>query len=483
MRFNLHTLGAIEAFEDNRLTRSELRKAIMIRSQLLSRIGIKPGNLVILLHGNTPSFFADLFAIWWNGACAVCLNPEITNEEILRITNFISPSAILVDEKQTPPTLPGVDVYCLEKESVSQTDLNRHHKHSLDNPSIILFTSGTTGEPKGVTHTFRSILARIVLNQQFVSKEDMARTLCPLPTHFGHGLIGNCLTPLLTGADLLLVKGNKVETISSLSKIIEKHETTFLSSVPAFWKIATKLSSSPSCKSLRRIHVGSAPLSSDLWGTISDWCHTPNVVNMYGITETANWICGASADEHDPSDGLIGKMWGGFAAVLNDEGEIKSEGEGEILIQSPSIMQGYFRREDLTDEVLRDGWFFTGDVGKISKDKLIHLTGRKKYEINRAGIKIHPEDIDLLLERHPSVVEACAFSQPDDIAGEIVGVAVVMDAKSRTEISSVKKWCNERLVNEKIPSRWFVVDNIPKSDRGKVNRDHVAKYCSVKASI
>jgi acyl-CoA synthetase (AMP-forming)/AMP-acid ligase II len=170
-------------------------------------------------------------------------------------------------------------------------------------------------------------------------------------------------------------------------------------------------------------------------------------------------------------------MWGGSAAVLDAEGNVHAQGEGELLVQSPSLMLGYFQLPEQTDAVLRNGWFHTGDIGLIDAKGTIRLTGRQKYEINRGGIKVHPEDIDLLLERHDSVGEACAFALPDEIEGEIVAVAVTSGDGSTINPRALRLWCAERLAREKIPSRWFVVDEIPKTDRGKVNRDNVAAYC------
>ena len=110
----------------------------------------------------------------------------------------------------------------------------------IDNPALILFTSGTTGTPKGVVHTFRSLLSRISLNQIIIGSKALDVTLCPLPTHFGHGLIGNCLTPLLNGKELILFPGNEIKNIFNLGKLIDNYGVTFLSSVPSMWKIAIK---------------------------------------------------------------------------------------------------------------------------------------------------------------------------------------------------------------------------------------------------
>ncbi len=154
------------------------------------------------------------------------------------------------------------------------------------------------------------------------------------------------------------------------------------------------------------------------------WSGQNNVCNMYGITETANWVAGASSSEYEPDNGLVGKMWGGEAAVINKEGQRHINGEGEIVLKPPSLMQGYFQRSDLTELVMQDGWYRTGDWGSIDENGVIRLLGRTKTEINKAGIKILPEEIDLLLEGHPAVLEACAFGVADAISGETVAAAV-----------------------------------------------------------
>ena len=157
-------------------------------------------------------------------------------------------------------------------------------------------------------------------------------------------------------------------------------------------------------------------------------------------------------------------------------GAVSDQGEGEILLQTPSLMTGYHQRPDLSGEVLRAGWFHTGDIGAIDADGVIRLSGRAKSEINRAGIKVHPEEVDLLLERHPDVAEACTFGVPDAVSGEIVGAAVCLADNAAVTPADLRAWCLERMRREGVPEKWYVVDHIPKTDRGKINRDAVRTY-------
>ena len=472
----MQRLGAIaDAKTGEEWSGAQLASEAERRARRLAAADVGRGDRVVIRHGGTPAFFADLFAAWRTGACAACINPGTTDPELANLAAFVEAKAILSGDAQTEPK--GVDAPNLRLGERSGREAEPASASSLDDDALILFTSGTTGAPKGVVHTFRSLLARVALNQAHIGAADLARTLCVLPTHFGHGLIGNCLTPLLAGSPLLLGPPGTVQGAAQLAKLVDAERVTFMSSVPSYWKLALKVTKPPAGSTLRRVHVGSAPLSAELWRQIGAWAGTDEVVNMYGITETANWLAGASAREGGVGDGRIGRMWGGAIAVRGLDGSICGEGEGELLVQSASLMKGYFRRPDLTEAVLRDGWFHTGDIGRIDALGEVWLTGRAKYEINRGGLKVHPEDIDVLLERHEAVHEACAFAIPDEVAGESVGVAVQLADGAVLEPKALKAWSAERLAREKLPDRWWIVAEIPKTDRGKVNRDVVARAC------
>lgn len=474
MRFASSNFGTlIDPIRDARLTGVELERQVAVNAAKLQRLGGQRGRVVVIRHGGTPRFFVDLLSVWASGASAACLNPGTTLPELETIADFLNPVCILTKD-DGGGSIRGVPVVDL----ASMPDAEAADVASeLDDDALLLFTSGTTGDPKGVLHTFRSLLARTALNRFHIGDAEMARTLCVLPTHFGHGLIGNCLSPLMAGQDVILGPGGDLRFISGLGGVLDQYKITFMSSVPSFWKVALRSATRPKEGSLKRVHIGSAPLSADLWGEVAAWSGTRNVVNMYGITETANWIGGASSVDFEPEDGLIGRLWGGQAAVLLEGSHISATGEGELLVQTPSLMKGYYKRSDLSALSLRDGWFYTGDIGRIDADGVVRLTGRQKHEINRAGLKVHPEDIDILLERHKDVREACAFGIPDPISGEAVAVAVVLNDGVQLSQAELRLWAGERIAPEKVPTRWFFVTDIPKTDRGKINRKVVADKC------
>lgn len=444
------------------------------RRAVLARHGVGPGSVVAICHSGSALFFADLFAVWSVGAAAACLDGSLTDVEFQNVIGFIKPAVLLVNgpNASRPPGIPVLELAGSPAPAPAAGSIPVA-AFDPDRPALILFTSGTTGNPKGVVLTYRALQKRVELNVAAIGAVALRRALVTLPTHFGHGLIGNSLTPLLSGSDIVLCPSDALRG-DRLGRVIDRHAITFMSSVPALWNLVLRTGAPPAGGSLLRVHVGSAPLSAKLWSEITAWTRA-EVVNCFGMTETANWISGASSRVDGIADGLVGKPWGGAAGVLDDRGAIHPAGTGEIVVRSPSLTSGYFKRPDLTAAVMIDGWFRTGDRGTVDDAGRIWLTGRIKDEINRAGFKVQPAEIDMVIEAHPAVAEACVFGIPDPVSGEAVGAAVRLKEQASTDVASLQAWCRERLRREATPERWFVVEAIPRNARGKVNRDAVRR--------
>lgn len=468
---SLSNFGGIEDVGlGQRWDRERLAREVQCRASLLLALGIGRGSTVTIAHGGSTLFFADLLAAWSVGAAVVCLDSSLTPSEIRNIIEF-SKSAIVLVGRNTALSfsVPAVDLagqYAADEASISGRTFDL--AALLDAPALILFTSGTTDVPKGVILSFQAIVARIDANISAIGRDTLRRTLVTLPTHFGHGLIGNSLTALFAGGDLVLHPLG-ISLAQNLGNVIDRYRISFLSSTPTFWRVATAHSRSPSGNTLVRVHIGSAPLSAALWSKVAVWSRA-DVVNCYGATEVANWMAGASSRADGIAEGLVGRMWGGVAAVKDNSGEIRTTGDGEILVRPPSLMAGYLSCPNLTAAALAQGWFHTGDRGTVDAQGRIWLAGRIKSEINRSGVKIQPEEVDALLEQHPDVEEVCVFGIPDSISGEKVAAAVKLAARSSVTSEQLHAWCRDRLRSEAIPERWFFVSSIPRSDRGKVSR-------------
>jgi acyl-CoA synthetase (AMP-forming)/AMP-acid ligase II len=468
---------------------------IASRVTLFRSLGMGVADRVLILHGNDLEFFIELLAIWQVGACAIPIDDRLAPYEIDRIRGAAHPRFATA-----PASFDGSIVSALSQRGIVMMDAHADGDDgtpdpspgmvSLDDAALILFTSGTTGNPKGVVHTHRSLQARWALLHQCLGERAYRRSLCVLPTHFGHGLICNCLFPWLQGAELFIAPSFNMEVASTLGRIIDENAISFLSSVPALWRLVLKVSGPPKGGSLQRIHCGSAPLSEDLWRQIREWSQIDEVYNSYGITETGSWTAGTSIDGLVPEDGLIGYPWGASikvcrdATVCADEIEVCGAGEeGYIWLSTPALMKGYLDREDLTRDVVKNGWFTTGDIGLIDERGYLYLRGRSREEINKGGMKIYPTDVDLVAENSPGVSDVCTFAIHDALYGQDVGIALVIKGNPKKVVADLKKRMCERLARHKIPVRWYLLDEIPRTSRGKINRAAVAKICNANSQF
>jgi acyl-CoA synthetase (AMP-forming)/AMP-acid ligase II len=265
-----------------------------------------------------------------------------------------------------------------------------------------------------------------------------------------------------------------------------------MSSVPAIWKLALKLAKPPQGGSLQRVHCGSAPLSAAVWEDIRTWTGTRNVSNTYGITETGSWVAGLEDASAAAEDGLIGEGWGSVIQILSTDDPGQSPGaeqrcatgeSGYVWLNTPALMKGYFRRDDLTAKAVVDGWFMTGDIGFLDDRGRLLLRGRERDEINKGGMKIYPSDIDAVVERFERATDVCAFALDDPIYGQAVGMAVVLANRQDETIRSLHAWLKTHLAEHKMPSRWWVIGEIPRTSRGKINRDAVKAACEKQDSL
>ena len=307
-----------------------------------------------------------------------------------------------------------------------------------------------------------------------------------LPTHFGHGLICNSLFPWLSGHDLYIAPPFRPDLVMRLGALVDENEITFMSSVPPIWRLALRLARPPQRSTLERVHCGSAPLSASMWEAIREWTGTRNVCNAYGITETGSWVAGLADADVPAEDGLIGQGWGAVVQVLHvndttqpldEESRCAAGEEGFVWLNTPALMKGYFRREDLTRKTVVGGWFMTGDIGLIDDRGRLVLRGRERDEINKGGMKIFPSDIDSVVERFDRVTDVCAFPMDDPIYGQNVGMAVVLSDSGHEAIRALHHWMKEHLAEPKMPVRWWLIEEIPRTSRGKVNRDAVKASC------
>jgi long-chain acyl-CoA synthetase len=469
-----------DAALDRAFEAAEVHALAEIRAQLLWELGVKTGSRVLISHGNSISFFVDLFACWKIGACAVPVDPTTSWPELKQIGEFIETPLLLHRDPimKAEQSLNFQVVHTEETPHLTKTKVEfdsalTSFNFQLDDDALILFTSGSTSQPKGVVHTFRSILAKMAIYKRVMPQGEWKKTLCVIPTHFVYGLMSNSLGPLFQGCDLFVYPSFDLEILTKLGSIIDHHEISGFCSVPSMWKIIFEFSSKPQGTNLRRIHCAASPLSRELWLEIKSWSGEIEVKNVYGATEMACAISGPK-DGQDFHDGLVGQGWDTRVVVMDENMRPLPPGSvGEVYFQGPSMMKGYFRRPEATSEVIRHGWYRTGDLGKMDTGGDVTLVGRSKYVINKAGMKIYPEDVEALVASNPEVMDVCVFGIDDVVAGNSVAAAVVL--RKNASITEIDDWCRQNLTAFKRPSRWFLVSELPRTSRGKINREQLAQ--------
>ena len=489
MFVDLNVGNLAEPLSGRRWDRQEIGRQVALRIARFQAHGLARGDRVFLPFGNRLEFFAELLAIWRHGACAVPIDARLTPFEVQTLVAAAKPRLAVVDDATDNHVIQALDEAGVGV--VNTTDTGGQEATAglsrLDDDALILFTSGSTGAPKGVVHTHRSLRARWITLRDALGTGPFARTLCLLPTHFGHGLICNCLFPWLSGQDLFITPPFRPDIIMRLGAFLDEHRITFMSSVPAVWKLALKLSKPPQAGTLQRVHCGSAPLSAGVWEDIRRWSGTRQVCNAYGITETGSWVAGLSDADCPAEDGLIGQGWGAVIKVLRTsdtsrplsaDDECAPGESGFVWLNTPALMKGYFHRDDLTTQAVVDGWFLTGDIGLLDEQGRLVLRGRERDEINKGGMKIYPADVDAVVERFEHASDVCTFALDDAIYGQVVGMAVVMTKQDDGTFRALHQWMKAHLAEPKMPVRWWVVEEIPRTSRGKINRDAVKTACA-----
>jgi acyl-CoA synthetase (AMP-forming)/AMP-acid ligase II len=290
-------------------------------------------------------------------------------------------------------------------------------------------------------------------HKQSCGLERYRRSLCLLPTHFGHGLISNSLFPWLSGCDLFIAPPFKADLIMQLGSLVDEHRITYLSSVPSMWNLALKAAAPPEKGSLKLVHIGSAPLSANTWTRVQEWTDTTDVLNAYGTTETASTMAGTTGGKVVPESGLVGEAWSATIKIL------KAGGDADPVAVGVECAAG------------ETGMSLLDDRGRL------FLKGRERDEINKGGIKVSPADVDEVVEQYPGTRDVCTFAYADDFYGENVGMAVVLDDQGDRSVVGLHEWIQTRLAPHKHPTRWYLVDEIARTSRGKINRESVMRAC------
>jgi acyl-CoA synthetase (AMP-forming)/AMP-acid ligase II len=461
------------------LTYAQLERAASAFARTLLAGGAAPGDRLVLANANTPEFFIALFGAARAGLVAVPLDAGLATPELENVLGHARPHAVVVDARCAAVfEALGAPLLTVESDA-GPTDLPARFDGTGGadgdrGPGLLLYTSGTTGAPRGAVHSHAAILRKVEDIRAWFGLGEADRELCMLPTHFGHGLVCSCLTTLHFGGTLVLCRPFDAALLPRVFALADDHDVTTFSTVPTIIRLLLRNQAirPPARGRLRFVTCASAPLHVDEVHAFEDRFGVP-LLNCYGLTEAGTWSAMSPIDPQRDRRS-VGTAVGCRIRAVAVDGDRRTPlpaGQiGELELSGPSVMLGYDRAPEATARVLQGGWLATGDLGWVDDRDRIFLAGRSKDLIIRAGANIYPPEIEGVLLRHPDVAEAYVVGLDHAILGEQVAACVVRRHGASVSDADLLRHCRAELSPYKCPETIRFVAAVPRTSRGKVTR-------------
>jgi long-chain acyl-CoA synthetase len=492
---------------DRRFTFAEHDRAVRSAAAGLEANGVERGDRVAIVTANCPEWVIMFWACALIGAVAVPLNAWWKTDELEFGLSDSGASVLVVDTKRfelVAPVLGSLPalkhVFVVGDASVADGSV-RSFRELLDthtepvNAAVdeddifaILYTSGTTGRPKGVTITHRQILANlqniIVLGVAQAMRSTpppeadakvQSASLLVVPLFHVTGCLSTMTVGYATGGKLVLMPPGRFDPVAAM-QVIERERVTSIGGVPTImWRIIEAPERSQNdLSSVQRASYGGAPAAPELVDRIAE--AFPNLrktlTTAYGLTETASVATAHGGDDYFSHRGSVGRPAPTveLKIVGDDDQEMPTGEAGEIWIKGPNVMaRGYWNRPDANAESFTDGWFHTGDIGKVDADGFVYIVDRAKDLIIRAGENIACVEIENVLFQHPDVVDAAVVGVAHPVLGEEVKAVVQVRAGSTVTAEELRDFCRPHLANFKVPEYVEIrSEPLPRNPAGKV---------------
>ena len=454
----------------------------------LASLGIGPGDRVALVHPNAPEFVVSFFAVTALGAVIVPINPQYQREELRYYFDHCDVRAVIADPARVAACQGALGerggiVISTGEAGAGTVDfaslVDGHRAGPLPHPAatadaVYQYSSGSTGRPKRVARTHEQCRWEAV---NFVATTDLGpddRIFCAIPLFHTHGQ-GNCLlAAVCSGASLVILDDANpfiVKRHRALEVIAQRRATVF-PGVPFVFRLLAEVPDDADLSSLRLCFSAGTSLPPQTFESFYRKFGVP-VRQLYGCTEAGSLTINLDEDP-EPSAMSVGRPMQRVRIQVVDESRrpVRTGEVGEIAISTPAMTVGYYQMDDHNREVFRDGFFFTGDLGRLDADGRLWITGRKKLFIEVAGNKVDPVEVEDVLATHPQVREAVVVGIPGKTPGE-ENVKAVVVTDGPVDKKELIELCRERLAFYKVPRFVEFRDEIPKSPLGKVLRKYL----------
>ena len=484
-------------FEGNRWSFSDLADRSNRLANALAGMGVGQGDKVGMLQVNCNECIEVYFATAKLGATYVPLNFRARAEELEFMINFSESSALFLGQRYVKminsmrEQIPGMKNFVsvegpaegmLDYESViAEADPEEVFTDIDDNDtSILMFTAGTTGQPKGVMLTHDN-LATYVLNNVSPADPDIEeKNILTVPLYHIAGM--QAVLAAVYGGRTLVVQ--RQFDPSDWMTLVETESVTRAMMVPTMLKQLMEHEEFPkrNLSSLQVITYGAAPMPVEVITKAIEVFPGTRFINAFGQTESASTITMLTPEDHviegTPGEraiklkrlGSIGRALGDTEVKIFDEdgSEQPVDEVGEIVARGPRVMKGYWKAEEATNSTIRNGWLYTGDIGYMDEAGYIFLSGRAKDIIIRAGENISPEQVEATLHSHPAIDEAAVIGVPDPQWGEKVRAIVALKAGAQASEADIIEHCRGQLASFKKPESVIFVESLPRNPLGKV---------------
>jgi long-chain acyl-CoA synthetase len=449
----------------------------------VARLGIVPGERVVVTMGNSPEVGIAYQGLWRAGAVVTPANFLLSAEDLRHVIADAEASAVITSPEFSDKVREATDGldhvrYLIsagdEEGFVPEAELERAEPATIvprtdDDLAALLYTGGTTGRSKGVmlTHASLSFTGQAAHKAAYVP--GINRGLATLPLSHAYGLLVTiaALYNPERGVGVLLRWFDPTVFL----EMIAEHRLQAAAVVPTMLQI---LLSQPledyDLSSLQYVSSGGAPLAAEVAEQFLRRVPSAKIRQGYGLTETSSLISTNPVGREKP--GSVGlPVPGTEVRILDDAGQELPAGEvGEICARSPGVMQGYWHSPEATAEALRDGWLHTGDLGYVDEEGYLFIVDRKKDLIIRGGFNVYPRDVEDALLEHPAIESAGVVGRPDEVSGEEVVAFVSLRPGAEITGSELVDWARERIGGYKYPREVHIVDVVPLTNVGKVDR-------------
>ena len=466
-----------------RISYKGLREQVMTMADALAAAGIGRGDRVATCMPNGLPAIVTFLAATIAGTAAP-LNPLYRHDEFAFYLEDTAAKLLLcppegADDARAAAKDRSVPVYSVDIDEKGFVRLlgtpgngRKAHSPSAEDVALVLHTSGSTGRPKRVPirHGNVGASARNIQETYALTPNDV--TMCVMPLFHVHGLVASVLSTFLSGGTVVVPA-----KFSPLSfwRFVRDSRATWYSAVPTIHQLLLTRAGEnrpEGAENLRFIRSCSAALPPEMMEKIEHTFGAP-VLEAYGMTEATHQMCSNPQPPAARKAGSVGPGTGVQVNIMDDAGNLLPQGQrGEVVIQGPNVVKEYENNPEANAKSFTKGWFRTGDQGYLDQDSYLVLTGRIKELINRGGEKIAPREIDEVLLAHPSVAEAVAFGVPHKTWGEEVEAAVVLRAPEKE--AAILAYCREKLSDFKCPKKVHIVEKIPRTATGKIQRGAVA---------